>query len=58
MTYRTPIRPRVTPAEFWGYTGAILDLPGMRGRGVFIARHHLDRVLDQLDHIADGGDDQ
>lgn len=46
------IKPRVTETDFNGQPGALLDLPGYAGRGIFIPTQHLDAILDELDEIA------
>lgn len=48
-----PIRPRVSEAVFGGCEGVVIDLPGRRGRGIFIPRTALDNVIDALDTIAE-----
>ncbi|MEU2416445.1 hypothetical protein ABZ546_01490 [Brachybacterium paraconglomeratum] len=46
------IKPRVTETDFNGSPGVLLDLPGHKGRGIFVPAPHLDAVLDELDAIA------
>lgn len=48
-----PIPPRVSEAMFAGHEGVVIDLPGRRGRGIFIPRSDLDNVIDALDTIAE-----
>lgn len=44
--------PRATRYHFGGYDGALIDIPGARGRGYFIKADDIDRIIDQLDDIA------
>lgn len=50
MTF-IPSKPRVTALDYRGVPGALLDLPGRRGSGIFVPRAHLSDTIDQLCQI-------
>lgn len=49
-------RPRVTPHawEAGGELGALIDLPGGKGRGMYVPREYLGDVIDALMAIEEG----
>lgn len=51
MNAFTPTKPRVTGTTYRGRDGAIIDLPGHRGAGIFISRAHLTDTIDALCQI-------
>lgn len=48
MNAFTPTKPRVTALDYRGVPGALLDLPGKRGAGIFVPRAYLTETIDQL----------
>ena len=57
MTF-IPSKPRVTALDYRGVSGALLDLPGRRGAGIFIPRTHLADTIDALCQIEEGDPQQ
>lgn len=45
--------PRATRYRLKGHDGALIDIPGIHGRGYFVKADDIDGLIDELADIAD-----